>query len=133
MIVYCPQVPTGYELGIGCAVQSYGGKLFFGLRGDALAAPDVGRLRDFLHVSFRETCRAAGAKKQDAGSEPERKQRSQPNRLQPWLLSRRRRRNLKCQLRSRRRCHVIPRPWSCPPWMPIGIRRPRPLPVFPVS
>jgi diacylglycerol O-acyltransferase len=63
MIAYYPQVPTGYELGIGCAVQSYDGKLFFGLSGDALAAPDVGRLRDFLYVSFRELCRSAGVKK----------------------------------------------------------------------
>jgi len=63
MIAYYPQVPTGYELGIGCAVQSYDGKLFFGLSADALAAPDVGRLRDFLYVSFRELCRSAGVRK----------------------------------------------------------------------
>jgi diacylglycerol O-acyltransferase len=63
MIAYYPQVPTGYELGIGCAVQSYDGKLFFGLSADALAASDVGRLRDFLYVSFRELCRSAGVKK----------------------------------------------------------------------
>jgi len=63
MIAYYPQVPTGYEMGVGCAVQSYDGKLFFGLSADALAAPDVGRLRDFLYVSFRELCRSAGVKK----------------------------------------------------------------------
>jgi len=63
MIAWYPQVPTGYELGIGCAVQSYDGKLFFGLSADALAAPDVSRLRDFLYVSFRELCRSAGVKK----------------------------------------------------------------------
>jgi diacylglycerol O-acyltransferase len=63
MISSYAQVPTGYELGIGCAVQSYDGKLFFGLSADALAAPDVGRLRDFLYVSFRELCRSAGVKK----------------------------------------------------------------------
>jgi diacylglycerol O-acyltransferase len=63
MIASYPQVPTGYELGIGCAVQSYDGKLFFGLIADAQVAPDVGRLRDFLYASFRELCRAAGVKK----------------------------------------------------------------------
>jgi len=58
-----PQVPTGYELGINCAVQSYDGRLFFGLIADTHAAPDVDRLRDFLYVSFRELCRATGVKK----------------------------------------------------------------------
>jgi hypothetical protein len=63
MIAAYPQVPTGYELGIGCAVQSYDGKLFFGLIADADVAPDVHRLRDFIQSSFQELCRAAGVKK----------------------------------------------------------------------
>ena len=63
MIAAYPQVPTGYELGIGCAVQSYDGKLFFGLIADAGVAPDVHRLRDFLQRSFQELCRAAGVKR----------------------------------------------------------------------
>lgn len=63
MIASYPQVPTGYELGIGCAVQSYGDRIFFGLIADAQAAADVSRLRDFLYVSFRDLCRAAGVKK----------------------------------------------------------------------
>jgi diacylglycerol O-acyltransferase len=63
MIASYPQVPTGCDMGVGCAVTSYDGKLFFGLIADAHAAPDVGRLRDFLNVSFRELCRAAGLKK----------------------------------------------------------------------
>ncbi|MBZ5617479.1 MAG: wax ester/triacylglycerol synthase family O-acyltransferase [Acidobacteriia bacterium] len=63
MIASYPQVPTGYELGIGCAVQSYDGKMFFGLTADSHAAPDVKKLRDFIQVSFRELCRAAGVKK----------------------------------------------------------------------
>ena len=68
-----PQVPTGYELGINCAVQSYDGKLFFGLIADAHVAPDVGRLRDFLYVSFRELCRSAGVKKPNPKARPRRK------------------------------------------------------------
>jgi diacylglycerol O-acyltransferase len=57
------QVPTGYELGINCAVQSYCGKLLFGLIADAHVAPDVTRLRDFLYVAFEELCVAAGVRK----------------------------------------------------------------------
>lgn len=60
VIAVYPQVPTGYELGVGCCVSSYGGKLFFGLTADAGAAPDVTRLRDFLSAAFEELCAAAG-------------------------------------------------------------------------
>jgi diacylglycerol O-acyltransferase len=63
MIASYPQVPTGYELGVGCAAQSYDGKLCFGLTADSHAAPDVTRLRDFIKVSFQELCQAAGVKK----------------------------------------------------------------------
>jgi diacylglycerol O-acyltransferase / wax synthase len=63
MIASYPQVPTGYELGIGCAAHSYNGKIFFGLTSDTHAAPDADRLRDFIQVSFAELCRAAGVKK----------------------------------------------------------------------
>lgn len=58
-----PQVPTGYELGINCAVQSYCGRLYFGLIADAHVAPDVTRLRDLLYDSFHELCAAAGVRK----------------------------------------------------------------------
>src|SRR6266481_1689287 len=57
-----PHVPTGYELGLGVAVQSYDGKLFFGLTADAHVAPDVARLRDYIQVCFRDLCKAAGVK-----------------------------------------------------------------------
>jgi hypothetical protein len=50
-------------LGVGIAVQSYDGRLFFGITADAQAAPDANRLRDYLQTSFRELCRAAGIKK----------------------------------------------------------------------
>jgi hypothetical protein len=62
MLSAYPQVPTGYDLGVGCAVQSYDGKLCFGLIADAHAAADVDRLRDFLYPSFEELCLAAGVK-----------------------------------------------------------------------
>jgi diacylglycerol O-acyltransferase len=57
-----PHVPTGYELGLGVAVQSYDGKLFFGITADAHVAPDVAKLRDYIQISFRELCKAAGVK-----------------------------------------------------------------------
>lgn len=63
MLAAYPQVPTGYDLGVGCAVHSYDGKLCFGLIADAHAAPDVERLRDFLVLSFRELQRSVAQKK----------------------------------------------------------------------
>ena len=63
MLAAYPQVPTGYDLGVGCAVHSYDGKLFFGLIADSEAAPDVDRLRDFLDISFQELRRTVALKK----------------------------------------------------------------------
>jgi diacylglycerol O-acyltransferase / wax synthase len=63
MLAAYPQVPTGYDLGVGCAMHSYDGKLFFGIIADTHAAPDVERLRDFLVLSFQELCQAAALKK----------------------------------------------------------------------
>jgi len=62
LVASYPHVPTGYELGLGVAVQSYDGKLFFGLTADAHVAPDVARLRDYIRVSFEELAKAARAK-----------------------------------------------------------------------
>jgi hypothetical protein len=60
-----PQVPTGYELGFGIAVQSYDGRMCFGITADAQVAPDFTRLRDYLQESNRALCRAAGSKSPD--------------------------------------------------------------------
>ena len=62
LIASYPHVPTGYELGLGVAMQSYDGKVFFGLTADAHVAPDVARLRDFIRACFDELLRAAGVK-----------------------------------------------------------------------
>jgi len=72
MIASYPHVPTGYELGLGVAVQSYDGKLFFGLTADAHVAPDVQRLRDFIRESFADLLKAAVRKR------PARKKPSHP-------------------------------------------------------
>ncbi len=63
MLACYPQVPTGYELGVNCAVLSYNGKVFFGLIAAPNVVPDVTRLRDFLHQSFEELVRATGVRK----------------------------------------------------------------------
>ena len=65
-----PHVPTGYELGLGVAVQSYAGKLFFGLTADAHVAPDVARLREYIQTSFQELCKAARVKSQPRPRKP---------------------------------------------------------------
>jgi len=54
-------VPTGYDLGVNVAVETYDGKLFFGLIADAQVASDVNRLRDFLNIAFEELRQAASA------------------------------------------------------------------------
>ena len=63
MLAAYPQVPTGYDLGVGCAAHSYDGKLFFGIIADTDAAPDVDHLRDFLVLSFQELHHSAALKK----------------------------------------------------------------------
>jgi diacylglycerol O-acyltransferase len=72
MLAAYPQVPTGYDLGVGCAVHSYDGNLFFGFIADTGAAPDVDRLRDYLVVSFQELLRSATLKKSRATRKRER-------------------------------------------------------------
>jgi diacylglycerol O-acyltransferase / wax synthase len=72
MLAAYPQVPTGWDLGVGCAAHSYDGKLFFGLIADTHAAPDVDRLRHFLSLSFQELRRSAAKKKVRQTEKPER-------------------------------------------------------------
>jgi diacylglycerol O-acyltransferase len=81
MLAAYPQVPTGYDLGVGCAAHSYDGKLFFGIIADTDAAPDVDHLRDFLVLSFRELHHSAALRKtrQAGGAKPEAgRQREEP-------------------------------------------------------
>jgi len=59
MLTYYPYVPIGNEMAMNCAIQSYNHKLYLGLSADAAAAPDVGRLRDFLDEAFASLKRAA--------------------------------------------------------------------------
>jgi diacylglycerol O-acyltransferase len=63
MLAAYPQVPTGWDFGVGCAVHSYDGKLFVGIIADTDAAPDVDRLKNFLILSFQELRRSVVLKK----------------------------------------------------------------------
>lgn len=60
MVACYPHVPTGMDVGISVAIESYDQKLYFALTTDALAAPDGWRMKGFLETSFRELREAAG-------------------------------------------------------------------------
>jgi hypothetical protein len=60
MVSLYPHVPTGNDMGINCAIQTYNHKIAFGLTSDAGAAPDAYRMSAYLDESFNELLRAAG-------------------------------------------------------------------------
>ena len=78
MVGFYPYVPIGNEMAMNCAIQSYNGKLYFGLTGDVEAAPDLDRLRDFLDESF-VSLRAAALATSPQSSPPPRA-RTRPHR-----------------------------------------------------
>jgi len=59
MLTCYPHVPTGMDVGISVAIESYDQKLYFALTTDMLAAPDGGRMKEFLEASFVELRKAA--------------------------------------------------------------------------
>jgi WS/DGAT/MGAT family acyltransferase len=73
MIACYPHVPTGYELGVNCAIQSYAGKLCCGFTADAGVVPDVEQLRDFVHAAFRDLALAASPRPAKKRSRPRRR------------------------------------------------------------
>ena len=70
MLTFHPYVPIGNDMGVGCAIQSYNGKLYIGFTADTAAAPDGGKLTDFLDDAFAEIHRAAGATEEKQAPEP---------------------------------------------------------------
>jgi len=60
MLACYPHVPTGMDVGVSVAIESYDQKLYFALTTDAQAAPDGGRMIEFLEASFKELREAAG-------------------------------------------------------------------------
>jgi diacylglycerol O-acyltransferase len=71
MVGFYPYVPIGNEMAVNCAIQSYNGKLYFGFTGDTEAAPDLGRVRDFLDEAFAELRTAAHPQLTHSGKLPE--------------------------------------------------------------
>jgi diacylglycerol O-acyltransferase len=69
MITFHPYVPIGNDLGIGWAIQSYNGVLYFGLTADSTAAPDIRRLNDFLEDAFTELRTGAGIPREEHATE----------------------------------------------------------------
>lgn len=59
MLTCYPHVPTGMDVGISVAIESYDQKVYFALTTDMLAAPDGGRMKEFLEASFVELRKAA--------------------------------------------------------------------------
>ncbi len=60
MIAQYPFVPIGYNLGMGTAIFSYDGKLFFGIGADADAMDDVEKFREILDECYLELREKAG-------------------------------------------------------------------------
>jgi diacylglycerol O-acyltransferase len=83
LIALYPHVPTGYELGVNCAVHSYDGKLFYGLTADAQVCADVDKLRDLLDEAFAELCTAAGLSRPKPPAPAKRARAKAPRRPRP--------------------------------------------------
>jgi WS/DGAT C-terminal domain len=64
MLDWYPYVPVGGEMAVNCAILSYDGTVYFGFSGDVHAAPDLGRLEEFLKTSFEESRKAAGLERE---------------------------------------------------------------------
>jgi len=76
-----PMVPTGYQMGVGCAIFTYHQKIAMGLTADTAACPDVEVLRDELKFCFEQLREAAGVSKiEEVQIKP---QRSKPTRKRP--------------------------------------------------
>ncbi len=60
MLTYYPYVPIGQDMGVCVAIGSYNGKVFFNFTGDAVAAPDLDVLRDYLVAAFEDLKKHAG-------------------------------------------------------------------------
>jgi len=55
-----PQVPLLEGTGVGVALFSYDGKIFWGFNGDYTSMPDLEFFRQFIEDAFAEMCEAAG-------------------------------------------------------------------------
>jgi len=127
MLTSYPHVPTGYELGVNVAVQSYDGKIFWGFTADADVAPDVGILRDFLFPSLEELCHSAGLKKAPPQPEKARTEKVQAEEPQVEKAAPRR-----AARKPRSRRPVAPKPAAPVAPAPAIVEQPSPQPEAPV-
>jgi diacylglycerol O-acyltransferase len=65
-----PQVPLAAGQGLGIAIMSYDGGLYFGLMGDYDVVPELGDLAGDLAEAIGELAVVAGAEMKDAGKRP---------------------------------------------------------------
>lgn len=76
ILTYYPHVPIGVDMGMGSAIQSYNGRMYFGFTADAAAGPDVERLREFVDESFAELRKAAGVPAMEKPAEAPKRRRA---------------------------------------------------------
>jgi hypothetical protein len=63
MLTYYPYVPIGALMACNVAIESYNGKMYFGLAGDSAGVPDLATLRDFVGEAFEQLKRKARLKR----------------------------------------------------------------------
>lgn len=73
MLSFYPHVPTGMDVGVSLAVESYDQKFYFALTIDAQAAPDGERMKGFLDASYTELRKAAGVPATEPARKPARR------------------------------------------------------------
>ncbi len=80
MLNYYPYVPIGTFMGCNVAIESYNGKLYFGLAGDSAAIPDLRLLRDYVDDAFAQLKKKAGITVQSKPA-PHRREANRTSRL----------------------------------------------------
>jgi diacylglycerol O-acyltransferase len=65
MLAAYPHVPLFENQGLGIAILSYSGRLYFGLVGDWDLMPDLARVAAATALAFAELCEAAGLKRSE--------------------------------------------------------------------
>jgi hypothetical protein len=74
MLTLWPLVPLGMGLGMGCALTSYNGMLYWGLQADPALVPDLDLVADSIRAAFDaikdEAARLAAPPADDAANAP---------------------------------------------------------------
>jgi WS/DGAT/MGAT family acyltransferase len=78
MLTYYPYVPIGTLMACNVAIESYNGKMYFGLAGDSAGVPDLAKLRDFVDDAFEQLKRKAGLKPSAKRAKAGRRRKAEP-------------------------------------------------------